>query len=99
MQYNFNLEHPLFFTKNEDTIDSSPRYSVLLPYDWHEVSGDYEWVNQYPMDKYMERQGWKVHISAIFKQSHEVLEIVAEVCHNLEIPFKYLKTEKRFIIS
>lgn len=98
MQYNFNLEHPLFFTKNEDTIDSSPRYSVLLPYDWHEVSGDYEWVNQYPMDKYMERQGWKVHISAIFKQSHEVLEIVAEVCHNLEIPFKYLKTEKRFIL-
>ena len=98
MQYDFNLENPLFFIKSEASIDTSIKYSVLLPDDWHEISDGTEWINQYPIKKLIDRQGWKVHISSDFKHSHEVLTIVADICHMFNIAFKYLSSEKRFIL-
>ena len=57
MQYDFNLENPLFFIKSEASIDTSIKYSVLLPDDWHEISDGTEWINQYPIKKLIDRQG------------------------------------------
>lgn len=98
MQYEFNLDNPLFFVNSEDSVDTSKKYSVVLPYDWHEVANNTEWVTQYPMNHIIDRQGWKVHISATFEDSHEILDIVAQVCHEFLVTFKHLSTEKRFIL-
>ena len=95
MQYDFSLKDPLFFTLTDDDLtDFSSKYSAPLPYDWHELSNNSEWVNQYPIGFTTERQGWKVHISSDYKHSHEVLEVVSKVCHEFRVVFKYLKTEK-----
>lgn len=99
MQYDFSIQDPLFFTFNDDDLmDFSSKYSAPLPYDWHETSNDSEWINQYPIGYSMERQGWKIHISSDYEHSHEVLEIVSKVCHEFGVVFKYLKTEKVFIL-
>ncbi|EFY03243.1 lantibiotic synthetase protein [Streptococcus dysgalactiae subsp. dysgalactiae ATCC 27957] len=99
MQYDFSIQDPLFFTFNDDVLtDFSSKYSAPLPYDWHELSNNSEWVNQYPIGYSIDRQGWKVHISSDYKHSHEVLEIVSKVCHEFRVVFKYLKTEKVFIL-
>ena len=99
MQYDFSLKDPLFFTLTDDDLtDFSSKYSAPLPYDWHELSNNSEWVNQYPIGFTTERQGWKVHISSDYKHSHEVLEVVSKVCHEFRVVFKYLKTEKVFVL-
>lgn len=98
MQYEFILDNPLFFINSTDSIDISKKYSVELPYDWHEVVNNIEWTTQYPLNKSIERQGWKIHISSNFEDSHEILEIVARICHDFSVTFKYLSTEKRFVL-
>ena len=37
-----------------------------------------EWVYQYPIGKFVERQGWKIHISSEYNSSHELLQDVAK---------------------
>lgn len=98
MDYDFNLEHSFFFTNNDYTTDSSKKYQVNLPYDWHEVMNNDEWVYQYPIGKFIERQGWKIHISSDYENSHTLLKTTAMVCHEMRIPFKHLSTEDKFII-
>ncbi|CJV96095.1 lantibiotic synthetase [Streptococcus pneumoniae] len=49
-----------------------------------------EWVYQYPIGKFVERQGWKIHISSEYNSSHELLQDVAKICHEMRIPFKHL---------
>ncbi len=91
MDYNFNLEHPFFFTNNDYSTDTSIKYQVSLPFNWHEVMNNDEWVYQYPIGKFVERQGWKIHISSEYNSSHELLQDVAKICHEMRIPFKHLK--------
>lgn len=98
MKYDFNLEHPLYFTDSKYSKDVSKKYQVALPYNWHELMNNDEWVFQYPIGKFIERQGWKVHVSSEYKVAHIVLGIVAEICHSMKIPFKHLSTEDKFII-
>ncbi len=98
MKYDYSLRHPLFYICNNDSIDTSNRYSVSLPLDWYEIASDPEWVNQYPINGEIERQGWKVHISSDFKSSHEVLNIVAGLCHDENVAFKHLSTEDKFVL-
>lgn len=98
MKYEFNLDNPLFFVGSEETVDLSKKYSAELPFDWHEVSINSEWTNQYPIGQLIDRQGWKVHISSNFQDSHKILEIVSRICHELNVTFKYLSTEKKFIL-
>lgn len=98
MQYNINLDNPLFFTSEQNSVDNSKKYSVPLPYNWHELSNDSEWTIQYPIGRVTERQGWKVHVSSSFSDSHEILSVVANVCHELNVSFKYLSTERNFIL-
>ncbi|NMG88114.1 lanthionine synthetase, partial [Streptococcus pneumoniae] len=57
-----------------------------------------EWVYQYPIGKFVERQGWKIHISSEYNSSHELLQDVAKICHEMRIPFKHLSTEDKFIM-
>ncbi|HFI0215598.1 TPA: lanthionine synthetase LanC family protein [Streptococcus suis] len=97
MDYIFNLEHPFYFTDNDYSIDTSTKYQVSLPYNWHEVMNNDEWIYQYPIDKFVERQGWKIHISSDYKNSHVLLQIVSDICHETGIPFKHLSTEDKFI--
>lgn len=98
MDYNFNLEHPFFFTNNDYSTDTSIKYQVSLPFNWHEVMNNDEWVYQYPIGKFVERQGWKIHISSEYNSSHELLQDVAKICHEMRIPFKHLSTEDKFIM-
>lgn len=98
MKYDFSIEDQLFFVSQNSCSDSSVRYSASLPYDWHELSNNSEWTNQYPIGYNLDRQGWKVHISSDYKHSHEVLSIVSKICHEFNVVFKYLKTEKAFIL-
>lgn len=57
-----------------------------------------EWVYQYPIGKFVERQGWKIHISSEYNSSHELLQDVAKICHEMRILFKHLSTEDKFIM-
>lgn len=98
MEYNINLDNPLFFTLENYSVDNSPEYSVSLPDDWYEVSNDSEWKVQYQVDKDTERQGWKVHVSSNLHDSHKVLFLTAKICHLLGVSFKYLSTEKKFVL-
>lgn len=98
MEYNFNLEHPFYFTDSSYSEDTSTKYNIELPYVWHEVRRNDEWVFQYPIGKFIERQGWKIHISSEYNISHSLLEIVAKICHTMKIPFKHLSSEDEFIM-
>ncbi|WP_445950440.1 class III lanthionine synthetase LanKC N-terminal domain-containing protein, partial [Streptococcus pneumoniae] len=87
-----------FFTNNDYSTDTSIKYQVSLPFNWHEVMNNDEWVYQYPIGKFVERQGWKIHISSEYNSSHELLQDVAKICHEMRIPFKHLSTEDKFIM-
>lgn len=98
MKYDFNIENPLFFTERIDNTDLSVVYSAALPYGWYETENDSEWKFQYMVEGKIDRQGWKVHISSDMNNSHQVLSIVSKICHDFGVAFKYLTTEKKFVI-
>ena len=49
-----------------------------------------EWVYQYPIGKFVERQGWKIHISSEYNSSHELLQDVAKFAMKCEFHLNIL---------
>lgn len=41
--------------------------------------------------------GWKVHISSTYEHADETLDLVAEICEGLSVPFKHLASEFHFV--
>lgn len=74
---------------------ASQIYRVQLPDEWMSSLGD-EWSSHLPPQGIQNHQGWKIHISSILKESHEVLQLVADIAVANCVPFKHLSTEERF---
>ncbi|WP_057491720.1 class III lanthionine synthetase LanKC [Streptococcus orisasini] len=97
MDYGFSMNDFLFYSKDRYNADISNKFSVALP-GWYEKATDSEWSYQYPIGQFMERQGWKVHVSASLEQAYDTLKQVSEICHKMDVPFKYLVSENVFIM-
>lgn len=94
--FNFFNEHPLFFIPNEFSKDTTKKFTVSLPNEWHKVEMDDEWDCIILDQKKIPRQGWKVHVSASLDDAKQILKLTSDVCFQLNISFKYLNTEKKF---
>lgn len=92
---NICLDNPLFFIPIGDAIDNSRPFSLPLPPNWDEIRGK-EWTNLYPLNKQIQRQGWKVHISSELDTTEQVLLETAKVCFKYGVVFKHLTTMKAF---
>lgn len=90
------LDDPLFFVPDVHVSDYSQPFSVPLPNGWNELRNKTEWVDLYPLKGSIQRQGWKVHVSATLKNSREILKIVSNICFQMNVTFKHLATEKEF---
>ncbi|MBO0439701.1 class III lanthionine synthetase LanKC [Candidatus Enterococcus ikei] len=96
--FNAYIEDPLFFRANSLSKDTSTTYSLPLPAGWHEIKSDKEWTTLFPLRKKIQRQGWKVHVSASLADVEAILKNTAEVCFQNNVCFKHLATEKVFKI-
>lgn len=74
---------------------ASQKYFVHVPDGWERALAD-EWSSYLPPQGIQDHQGWKIHISSTLKESHEVLQLVADISIKNFIPFKHLSTEERF---
>lgn len=93
--FSFYNEHPLFFIPNDFSKDTSKKFTVSLPNGWHKIVKDNEWNCIILDQKKIQRQGWKVHVSASLVDAKQILKITSEVCFQQKINFKYLSTEKK----
>lgn len=93
--FSFYNEHPLFFIPNDFSKDTSKKFTVSLPNGWHKIVKDDEWNCIILDQKKIQRQGWKVHVSASLVDAKQILKITSEVCFQQKINFKYLSTEKK----
>ncbi|EOL43032.1 hypothetical protein RV11_GL003150 [Enterococcus phoeniculicola] len=91
----YSLDNPLFFTSKNEMYDFSKRFSLPLPDGWYESENE-EWINLYPLTSMIQRQGWKVHVSAEYKTANEILDIVSTLCFSQNVVFKHLSTMKVF---
>lgn len=96
--FNAYIEDPLFFRENNLSKDTSTTYSLPLPAGWHEIKSNKEWTTLLPLQKKIQRQGWKVHVSASLMDVEAILKKTAEVCFQNKVCFKHLATEKIFKI-
>ncbi|WP_207694277.1 hypothetical protein DOK67_0002379 [Enterococcus sp. DIV0212c] len=96
--FNAYIDDPLFFRANSLSKDTSTMYSLPLPAGWHEIKSDKEWTTLFPLRKKIQRQGWKVHVSANLADVEAILKNTAEVCFQNNVCFKHLATEKVFKI-
>lgn len=93
--FSFYNAHPLFFIPNNFSKDTSKKFTVSLPNGLHKIVKNDEWNCIILDQKKIQRQGWKVHVSASLVDAKQILKITSEVCFQQKINFKYLSTEKK----
>lgn len=91
------LDDPEFFINKKNDFDDSRPYLVRTPINWCQMRSNYEWVELFNKNEDTPRQGWKIHISSILKESHKMLKIVSDVCFKEKVSFKFLSSEKNFL--
>lgn len=96
-KFGISFENPLYFVRSKDNIDSSDKISLPLKDGWNEIRTG-EWVNIFPLNSDIQRQGWKVHISATLDNFMEVLRLVAQTCYRYNVTFKHLGTRDKFLM-
>lgn len=94
--FSFYNEDPLFFVPNDSLKDTSKKFIVSLPNGWHQTVKDDEWNCVILDQKKIQRQGWKVHVSASLEDAKQILKMTSDTCFQQNINFKYLRTEKKF---
>ncbi|MBM7826906.1 class III lanthionine synthetase LanKC N-terminal domain-containing protein [Microbacterium aurum] len=59
---------------------------------WAQVTDDH-WTHWHPLRRDLPEQGWKVHVSTVPAQAHDVLRRVSAYCHSSQLTFKHLRDE------
>lgn len=59
---------------------------------WAQVTDDH-WTHWHPLRGDLPEQGWKVHVSTVPAQAHDVLRRVSAYCHSAQLTFKHLRDE------
>lgn len=98
--YNFYLKPGIdFFGKNEGNKENYYNLSIKCPNNFKLItSNESVWTYYHNIDGKLPDQGWKIHISCIYKQEDETLNIVAELCFKRNLSFKHLKDRESYML-
>ena len=99
-----NFRHTEYMTESSDffqkrRLKANEEFIVTVnPEKWKITSGENGfWKNYSSKGKKMQSQGWKVHISSIYENAEETLEIVAGLLLELEINFKHVSDKRKLL--
>lgn len=81
-----------YYTRTDIKSDVE-QYSVIkkISYDWEtSIDENNLWKFYLPQKKYIQEQGWKIHISANLDNAQETLDIVSEILEKYQVSFKHI---------
>lgn len=87
-----------FFTSADHGFDAGEPYPLALaelPTGWRRMSSTPVWTTV-GRGGALPAAGWKVHVSTMRAEAHEVLSLVAEACFDLGVTFKHLTSPRSF---
>ncbi|MEK4275810.1 class III lanthionine synthetase LanKC [Paenibacillus sp. FSL R7-0026] len=100
MLYNLYLKpNSEYYGKLENDEKKQNRYELGDIPDTYAVISDREsvWKHYHVKGSRLPDQGWKIHVTALFEESQNLLDRVSKLCIDERIEFKHLKDRQSFI--
>jgi len=83
-----------YYVKSSSEREEEP-FTVALPESgWMIWNDDSFWTTYMPIDIQMDTQGWKIHISTVYANAQDTLDIVSRILIQNCISFKHVKNWK-----
>lgn len=101
-----NMLYNLYLKPNSEyygKVESDEKMTGI--YELHDIPDTYAviserdsvWKHYHVKDSWLPDQGWKIHVTALFEESQNVLDKVSRLCIDENIEFKHLKDRQSFI--
>ncbi|MCL1990824.1 MAG: class III lanthionine synthetase LanKC [Defluviitaleaceae bacterium] len=65
-----------------------------LDSDWQVYEDDPNWNSYYPIEKSLDNQGFKIHVSTTYENASLTLKKVSPVLNKFRVPFKHIKNKQ-----